>query len=849
VLNPQVVVGAQGPLVVAIDNGWASGERWEGRRETLRTLIDDAGRADRSVVVLPTAKTLATEPLSLLPASEAARFAEALEPQPYAVDRAAALAALNAVTFNTAPEIVWLTDGIDEGKAKEFAEGLAAKGSLRVMTDQRGAGPLAVAQPEIDPKGLRFRVLRAESGHPISGYLRAHGPDGRFLGRAPFSFNEQARDSAAIFELPSELQNEITRVDIEGRTSAGAVVLIDERFRRRPVGLVSGANADLAQPLLSDLHYLTRALEPYAEVRSGTIRELVGRGLAVLVLADIGQIVGEDKDIVAEWIDAGGLLVRFAGPKLATQTDDLVPVRLRTGGRALGGALSWAEPQGLGGFSENSPFAGLKIAPDIRVKRQVLAEPSVDLGGKTWARLTDGTPLVTAEHRGKGTIVLIHITANADWSNLPMSGLFVEMLRRLVAAAHGLTVPPGESEAAAETVHPPRQTLDGYGRLGTPPPTATPIRSADLPTVEPNPKNPPGFYGTEGASVALNLMRADAQLKPLPKLPEGVTVATYGENQSVALADPLLTLALLVFLADLLIALVMRGFLPLRWRQAARGAAMAALAMTALSATSYDTRAQDTAGTDAFALEASTKTRLAYIVTGDATVDEMSRQGLEGLTGILNDRTAVEAAEPIAVDVETDELAFFPLLYWPISDQQKVVSKEALSKIDTYMKTGGTILFDTRDQDSVGLGSNTGPGSTKLKELLATLDVPPLVPVGENHILTKAFYLLSEFPGRYLGGQVWVEASQNSAEGGDDPNGATATSSDGVSSIIIGGNDWAAAWARDESGRPIAALQPGGYRQRELALRFGVNLVMYTLTGNYKSDQVHVPALLERLGQ
>jgi hypothetical protein len=227
----------------------------------------------------------------------------------------------------------------------------------------------------------------------------------------------------------------------------------------------------------------------------------------------------------------------------------------------------------------------------------------------------------------------------------------------------------------------------------------------------------------------------------------------------------------------------------------------------------------------------------------------MSRAGLEGLTQILNNRTAVEAAEPIAVDVETDELAFFPLLYWPISESQKDISKEALSKIDTYMKTGGTILFDTRDQDSVGLGSNTGPGSTKLKQLLASLDIPPLVPVGESHILTKAFYLLSEFPGRYMGGQVWVEASQGSEEGEDDPNGATAISSDGVSSIIIGGNDWAAAWARDEGGRPIAALQPGGYRQRELALRFGVNLVMYTLTGNYKSDQVHVPALLERLGQ
>jgi hypothetical protein len=319
------------------------------------------------------------------------------------------------------------------------------------------------------------------------------------------------------------------------------------------------------------------------------------------------------------------------------------------------------------------------------------------------------------------------------------------------------------------------------------------------------------------------------------------------------LADPLLTLALLIFLADLLIALVLRGFLLLpRRREAARSAATVAVAVLVVASLAHDARAQEE--DDSFSLEASTKTRLAYVVTGDGAVDEMSRMGLEGLTRVLNDRTAVEAAEPIAVDVETAELAFFPLLYWPIVESQKDLSKEALSKIDTYMKTGGTILFDTRDQDMVGAGSNTGPGSTRLRKLLANLDIPPLVTVGENHILAKAFYLLNEFPGnefpgRYMGGQLWVEASQSSEEGEDDPNGATATSSDGVSSIIIGGNDWAAAWARDEDGRAIAALQPGVSRQREFALRFGVNLVMYTLTGNYKSDQVHVPALLERLGQ
>jgi hypothetical protein len=147
------------------------------------------------------------------------------------------------------------------------------------------------------------------------------------------------------------------------------------------------------------------------------------------------------------------------------------------------------------------------------------------------------------------------------------------------------------------------------------------------------------------------------------------------------------------------------------------------------------------------------------------------------------------------------------------------------------MKRGGTILFDTRDGEQGGGGT----GNQVLRRLLSRLDVPPLTPVPKDHILTKAFYLMQEFPGRWGGGQVWVEKHQ----GG---------SNDGVSGLIIGASDWAAAWAISDDGTPLAAVTPGGPRQRELAYRFGVNLVMYVLTGNYKADLVHVPALLDRLG-
>jgi hypothetical protein len=223
----------------------------------------------------------------------------------------------------------------------------------------------------------------------------------------------------------------------------------------------------------------------------------------------------------------------------------------------------------------------------------------------------------------------------------------------------------------------------------------------------------------------------------------------------------------------------------------------------------------------------------------------MSRAGLTGLDFVLRQRTSYQAADPVGVDVAKDDLSFFPLIYWPMDPREKDLSPQALSRISDYMRNGGTIFFDTRDLTLGATRGPTSPGEQTLRRLISKLDLPPLEPVPQDHVLTKTFYLLRDFPGRWDGGKVWVEALPPADKNAGAP---PARGGDGVSPVIIGGNDWAAAWAVDAQGQPLVDVSPGGARQREMAYRFGVNLVMYTLTGNYKADQVHVPALLERLG-
>lgn len=819
----------RGPVIFFVDNGWTAAPGWSEREAAMADALASASRANRAVAIVPTASPA---PVTLMSAGEAVRRADEIVPQSWLPDRARAAAALAKAKFGATPDIYWFSDGLDYDDAVQTARTLGAVGRLRIYANQRTRLPLALTSLHNGMDGFVATIVRPSHVGASSGEIAALGAQGDFLATAPFRFPADAQETKAEIPLPLEVRNETQRLVVENENSAGAVRLLGTGSRRRAAEIVSARNAQDEQPLLSDAYYLERALTPFADIQRGTIADALARNASVLLLANIGTISGADHDQVARFVEQGGILVRFAGGRMTANVDDLVPVKLRVGGRYLGGALAWAQPQHLAPFPEASPFRGLIVPPEVTVSRQILAEPSIELGERTWARLADGTPLVTGAPKGKGWMVLFHVTANPAWSSLPLSGLYVDMLRRLLDLAGGAQPDQIASDAAAEL--PPVAILDGFGHLVKPSPDVLPLRGSEVTRVRPSAVHPAGLYGHPDAEIAFNAADESTRLKPLNL--SGTELRPYSASQEVALEPWLLLLAILALLGDACISLWLRGYgAPARVLIGRSAAGLLAIALVA-----HPLRAR---ADDAFDMSAALDTRLAYVVTGVPEVDAISKAGLTGLGLVLKARTSYEPQDPIGVDLDKDDLSFFPLLYWPMDPREKSLSPRALSKVADYMRNGGTILFDTRDLTTGGVRGPASPGEQTLRRLVAKLDLPPLEPVPSDHVLTKTFYLLQDFPGRWDGGKVWIEALPPA-----DPDAGPARGGDGVSPVIVGGNDWAAAWAVDQEGRPLADVSPGGDEQRELAYRFGVNVVMYALTGNYKTDQVHAPALLERLG-
>jgi len=848
VLNPQVRSGGSGPLLVLVDATWADAPDWAARMARVEQAVTDAGRAGRPVAVvaatdLPPGGPIFTGADAVLP------NLPQLTPAPYAPDPDALTDWAAALDGRFAT--LWLSDGLARDSRAPLLAALEGRGPVRVVETPR---PVMALRPPVQADGaITLTALRNRAGLEQTVRLIARGRDPagieRDLAEADLTFARDALQAEAALVLPPELRNRVTRFAMAGVASAGAVSLTDDALRRREVALIAGRDDREGLQLLSPLHYLEQALAPSADLIDGALDDILLANPDAIVLADVARLA--DPEPLRDWVEGGGLLVRFAGPRLAAaeapagEPDPLLPVRLRAGGRSVGGAMSWGEPKRLAPFPDDGPFRGLPVPDDVSVSAQVLAQPDPELAERTIAALSDGTPLVTRMQQGAGQVVLFHVTANADWSSLPLSGLFVQMLDRLAVSSQVAAPDPGE---LAGTQWQPVQVMDAFGRVSEAG-RLTAVSGERLAAGVPGPDMPPGVYTDGDRRIALNVTGPGTALAPAA-WPARIPVEGLAVARETPLAGILLTLALLVFCADLLGSLLLSGKMP-RLSRPARRAAVVALALLLVPLGAAAPRAQAADGLDTvpedIAIAATSEVVLAHVVTGDARVDAIARAGLDGLSQVLFARTSIEPAAPRGVNLETDELAFYPFLYWPVTDAQPIPSTEAYARLNTYLRTGGMILFDTRDADMAGPGGTTASGR-KLQRLARPLDIPPLEPLPTDHVLTRTFYLLQDFPGRHAGRDVWVEAAPPDAELADGM--PFRNLNDGVTPVVIGGNDWAAAWALDDRGGRMFPVGRGyaGDRQRELAFRFGVNLVMHVLTGNYKSDQVHVPALLDRLG-
>ncbi|MEE9272557.1 MAG: DUF4159 domain-containing protein [Robiginitomaculum sp.] len=809
-------VDSNKPAVLIIDNSWAAAGNWGAILSESEAQIQHALSNNLKTAIYTSVDPSGKNTIGFVPAVQALKRIKTLRPLPFAPNRVQLAKTLKKQDLSGA-DIFWLSDGLRYGPDNSLTRVLKS-GKIYLPASENS--PLIAGKTEETANGFRSFWHRPYTDNLRAFNAVAYGPSGQVLARADIRFAAGEKTAEADFDMPSELRSQVSQIKAEGHNSAGAITLLDDSWGRPLIGLLKGSDENI-QPLLSEWLYIEKALAPNADIYQGDLDQLLAVSPAIIIMTDTART---ESPALKTYVEEGGLLIRFAGPKLAKRTDALLPVAIRAGGRDLDGALAWEGPQGFAPFAQESPFFGLKLNEEITVTKQLMARPGAETDAHTWARLVDGSPVITSAPLGRGRIVLFHVTAGPDWSSLPLSGLYVQMLKRILPLARASVSKQTKTggDWSAE------RTLNGFGQLGSPPSGIATIADADFASTVSSTNNPPGLYRQGMRRAALNVVKEPSLYTKLDaKGMKGMNVARYGTQKPKSLSGFLLGLAALLFSLDVLMSLLASGRLKHTFT-GAQNAAILIIALSLVSINSSDARAQEH-GKKLDALDL----YLAYVITGNTKIDKMSKAGLEGLAAELTRRTTIEPKGARGIDIENDELSYYPFLYWPVQRNEKPLSEKANINLNRYMATGGTIVFDTQDADRRKLlGNKTHPG---LAVLSKSLDIPRLAPPSKDHVITKSFYLIQVYAGRWADGKIWVEADQRGS------------ARDGVSAVIVGSNDWAAAWAKDKKGRTLAVIEQDIPRQREFAFRFGVNLAMYVLSGNYKADQVHAAILIRRL--
>ena len=229
-------------------------------------------------------------------------------------------------------------------------------------------------------------------------------------------------------------------------------------------------------------------------------------------------------------------------------------------------------------------------------------------------------------------------------------------------------------------------------------------------------------------------------------------------------------------------------------------------------------------GAVASALGARSKVRLAQLRYGGGNPIPRPT-GLQRLAWELDKRTSIDvAARPVTLTLADKRLFRHPFLYWGGDQAFALPSAAELTRLRRHLVFGGFLLIDSAEARPGGAFDKSA------RALIAKLfPRDKLKPIGNKHVLHKSFYLLGDAVGRV--------ATTSRLEG---------VVREGRVVIAYSQNDLAGAWARDNFGQWQHNVYPGGAQQRELAFRWGINLVMYALCVDYKRDQVHIPFILKR---
>ncbi len=588
--------------------------------------------------------------------------------------------------------------------------------------------------------------------------------------------------------------------------------------KKKNVGLVQTNFQSNENEYFRANFFIRKALDLKHEVKSLPIEQLLHQNQSLIISDDFDTTFYSNQEKILKWVGDGGTFLKFTGNKFLTYANNkdinsflgVIPITKNI--ISLDGELSFEKDLSIKEINNRGVLKGLKIPKNLKVKKYLEIPQKNDDQLNSWVILNNGAPIITHKNYKDGNIILVHLPANNEWSNLSLSIFFPDFLRKVIEMSRGVDV------KQVKEVLKPYKILNGFGDFTEPGIETLNLEQNSLQNIQLSAKNPPGIYKNELGYHGSNISKFIKNEYEFVKLPEEIIINNFTKIEGFKFINFLIALSLIIFIFESLINFLSRDLLKFKSLSLYKFLILVSLtnypvAMSANEKINY--------------VE---KTKLAYAKVGIDEIDSISKNGLTQISKHISSKTSAIIGNPIGLDLEINEIDYFPILYIPLVNETKNFSLKAIKKLQSFINTGGILMIDCKAtyksmfvEDCLLL----------FNEQFNGLDISNFSKLTSESTLSKSFYLLNKYPGRKE--EIVYVAFNNQIN------------NDKVFSIIVGNNDWSGSWAKDSQNNYLLPLFSNDKEQRVLSMRFGINVVLYSLTGNYKSDQVHVPEILKRM--
>ena len=805
--------------VIIADIGWSMSKEWEKFKKIVNAISNEAEKKNKEIIFYHSNSQKYEQPKVFKLSKNVNQYLKKISPSPWQFEKSNLTEIIKKNNNFIDSKVFFIFSKFDN---KDYNNQLKNLNFLNTQVKNKVLintvkNIMFFKNINISKESIKLEVIRHESPTSSRRFtIKITSIDNQVIFKKSYVLKLNQKAFYFNENFPLEVLNQIHKIEIVEQNHAGAKYYFDDYSKKKKIGIYTESFQYKENPLLSSVYYLEKSLNIDHILKIGDLDQLIKFNSSVIIIPDKGNIPEREHLKLNKWLANGGTLIRFSGVRLSKSNTKFLPSNnLLMSVRHVGGILSMENLLKISPFNKDSIFYGLEIPNDINFKKQLIID-SQDSNLRFEASLTDNTPLVTLGKKSQGKIFLFHITANNDWSNLPLSSLFASMLERIVLLSEkNIITSPLELNLTKE--------INSFGDLNNTNKILNIKGSTLLKKTYPSRNHLPGIYENNQLTVALNLSNKiddqyfnnvyDKKLKILPAF----------KDQIFDLRPILLKIILFMFILDMIITMLLKyqfSFL----RSFYKNKNLFSLFFFLFFLVNLSNLYSQSLANDTY---------LAYIKTPEEKLNYISKNGLNTIKILLQTRTSIAPKEVIEVDIKKDQIYYYSFLYWPLSKNLIDLDIKTITKIKNYLNNGGMLFFDIIgfSRENFNLESNK---FKKIKNFLSSIEVDNLTPIPKDHTLTKSFYLLKKFSGRWDNKILLIENSSLELN-------------DGVSSVILGFNDWASAWALDSNKNPIYPVVPGGERQREISYRFGINVAMYALTGNYKSDQIHFKSILNRL--